>query len=36
MSRIKNQILSKLKEYASKMGTNTMGGDDYTSKKKVD
>ena len=30
MSRIKNQILSKLKEYASKMGTNTMGGDDYT------
>jgi hypothetical protein len=34
MSRIKNQILSKLKEYASKMGTNTMGGDDYTSKKK--
>ena len=34
MPRIKNQILSKLKEYASKMGTNTMGGDDYTSKKK--
>ena len=34
MSRIKTQILSKLKEYASKMGTNTMGGDDYTSKKK--
>jgi hypothetical protein len=34
MSRIKNQILSKHKEYASKMGTNTMGGDDYTSKKK--
>ena len=34
MSRIKNQILSKLKEYASKMGTNTMGGDDYTSKKR--
>ena len=34
MSRIKKQILSKLKEYGSKMGTNTMGGDDYTSKKK--
>lgn len=34
MSRIKNQILNKLKEYASKMGTNTMGGDDYTSKRK--
>ena len=34
MSRIKTQILNKLKEYASKMGTNTMGGDDYTSKKK--
>ena len=34
MSRIKTEILSKLKEYASKMGTNTMGGDDYTSKKK--
>ena len=34
MSRIKKQILNKLKEYASKMGTNTMGGDDYTSKKK--
>ena len=34
MSRIKTQILSKLKEYASKMGTNTMGGDDYTSKKR--
>jgi len=34
MSRIKTQILTKLKEYASKMGTNTMGGDDYTSKKR--
>ena len=34
MSRIKTQILKKLKEYASKMGTNTMGGDDYTSKKR--
>jgi hypothetical protein len=34
MSRIKKQILTKIKEYASKMGTNTMGGDDYTSKKK--
>jgi hypothetical protein len=34
MSRIKKQILNKLKEYASKMGTNTMGGDDYTSKRK--
>ena len=34
MSRIKKEILNKLKEYASKMGTNTMGGDDYTSKKK--
>ena len=34
MSRIKKQILSKLKEYASKMGTNTLGGDDYTSNRK--
>ena len=34
MSRIKKQILSKLKEYGSKMGTNTMGGDDYTSGKR--
>ena len=34
MSRIKKEILNKLKEYASKMGTNTMGGDDYTSKRK--
>ena len=34
MSRIKKQILSKLKEYGSKMGTNTMGGDDYISGKR--
>ena len=34
MSRIKKQILSKLKEYGSKMGTNTMGGDDYISCKR--
>ena len=34
MSRIKKQILNKLKEYASKMGTNTMGGDDYTTSRK--
>jgi len=34
MSRLKKEILGKLKEYGSKMGTNTMGGDDYTSKKK--
>ena len=34
MSRLKKEILNKLKEYASKMGTNTMGGDDYTSKKR--
>ena len=34
MSRLKKEILNKLKEYGSKMGTNTMGGDDYTSKKK--
>ena len=32
--RVRQEILNKLKEYASKMGTNTMGGDDYTSKKK--
>ena len=34
MSRIKKQILNKLKEYANKMGTDHLGGDDYTSKKK--
>ena len=32
--KVKQEILNRLKEYASKMGTNTMGGDDYTSKKK--
>jgi hypothetical protein len=32
--KVKQEILNKLKEYANKMGTNTMGGDDYTSKKK--
>jgi hypothetical protein len=32
--KVKQEILKRLKEYASKMGTNTMGGDDYTSKKK--
>ena len=34
MSRIKKQILTKLKEYANKMGRDHLGGDDYTSKKK--
>ena len=34
MSRIKKQILNKLKEYANKMGRDHLGGDDYTSKKK--
>ena len=34
MSRIKNEILSKLREYANKMGTNTMGGDSIPSAKK--
>jgi len=34
MSRIKTQILSKLKEYANKMGRDHLGGDDYTSKKR--
>ena len=32
--KVKQEILNKLKEYANKMGTNTMGGDDYTSSKK--
>ena len=34
MSRIKKQILTKLKEYAGKMGKDHLGGDDYTSKKR--
>ena len=34
MSRIKKQILNKLKEYAGKMGRDHLGGDDYTSKKR--
>ena len=34
MSRIKKQILNKLKEYANKMGRDHLGGDDYTSAKK--
>ena len=34
MSRIKKQILNKLKEYANKMGRDHLGGDDYTSKRK--
>lgn len=34
MSRIKKEILSKLKEYAGKMGRDHLGGDDYTSSKK--
>ena len=34
MSKIKKEILSKLKEYANKMGRDHLGGDDYTSKKK--
>ena len=32
--KVKQEILNKLKEYANKMGTNTLGGDDYTSSKK--
>jgi hypothetical protein len=32
--KVKQEILNRLKEYASKMGTNTLGGDDYTSSKK--
>jgi hypothetical protein len=34
MSRLKKEILGKLKEYAGKMGRDNLGGDDYTSKKK--
>jgi hypothetical protein len=34
MSRLKKEILGKLKEYAGKMGRDHLGGDDYTSKKK--
>jgi hypothetical protein len=34
MSRIKKEILSKLKEYANKMGRDHLGGDDYTSNRK--
>jgi hypothetical protein len=32
--KVKQEIVKRLKEYANKMGTNTMGGDDYTSSKK--
>jgi hypothetical protein len=32
--KVKQEIVNKLKEYANKMGTNTMGGDDYTSSKR--
>jgi hypothetical protein len=32
--KVKQEILDKLKEYASKMGTNTLGGDDYTTSRK--
>ena len=32
--KVKQEILNKLKEYASKMGTNTLGGDDYTTSRK--
>ena len=32
--KVKQEIVNKLKEYANKMVTNTMGGDDYTSSKK--
>ena len=34
MSRLKKEILNKLKEYAGKMGRDHLGGDDYTSKKR--
>jgi len=34
MSRLKKEILNKLKEYAGKMGKDHLGGDDYTSKKR--
>ena len=32
--RVRQEILNKLKEYANKMGTDHLGGDDYTSSKK--
>jgi hypothetical protein len=32
--KVKQEILNKLKEYANKMGTDHLGGDDYTSSKK--
>ena len=32
--KVKQEILNKLKEYANKMGTDHLGGDDYTSKRK--
>ena len=34
MSRIKKQVLSKLKEYANKMGRDHLGGDDIPGNKK--
>ena len=32
--KVKQEILNKLKEYANKMGTDHLGGDDYTKSKK--
>ena len=32
--KVKQEILNRLKEYANKMGTDHLGGDDYTSKRK--
>jgi len=32
--KVKQEILNRLKEYANKMGTDHLGGDDYTSSKK--
>jgi hypothetical protein len=32
--KVKKEILNRLKEYANKMGTDHLGGDDYTSKRK--
>ena len=32
--KVKQELLTKLKEYANKMGRDHLGGDDYTSKKK--
>ena len=32
--KVRQEILNKLKEYANKMGTDHLGGDDYTSSKK--